>query len=453
MFAMLPRSKWFARAALVPLVFWGIPTARAQDDTQQLTAAYNAAGIDIFRQLELAPGNTGNIALSPYSIGTAMAMALSGARGETAAELAKVLKHQLDHTHIEAANAKVMAILNGYDKSAAQPSCAEGLQWTGERCEAPAPANSHPCPPQMRSDGNGGCAAIPAPPPSARLLTANALMLTSGLIAKDYTALIKDKYAAEVFQGADLDTINDWVKRKTEGKIDKILDRLDPTTAAVLINAIYFKARWLSTFDKQLTEDGPFNLAPSQKVSVPMMHQRSDYNVVARQGYRAIRLPYDVEALGMIIILPNKVDGLGEISRAIDAKALSELRAALHGETSKLVELSMPRFKAPYEASLKTPFQQLGMVLAFDPGKADFGGLTGHPASDAQFAVDDIRHRTVIEVTEEGTEAAAATAIGIYPASAPPKSEPFDIDRPFLFYVIDDATGAVLFEGRIVDPR
>ena len=113
----------------------------------------------------------------------------------------------------------------------------------------------------------------------------------------------------------------------------------------------------------------------------------------------------------------------------------------------------MPRFKAPYEASLKTPFQQLGMVLAFDPGKADFGGLTRHPASDAQFAVDDIRHRTVIEVTEEGTEAALATAIGIYPASAPPKSEPFDIDRPFLFYVIDDATGAVLFEGRIVDLR
>jgi serpin (serine protease inhibitor) len=197
MFAMLLRSKWFARATLVPLIFWGIPTARADDDAQRLTAAYNAAGIDIFRQLESAPGNIG---ISPYSIGTVMAMALSGARGETAAEMAKVLKHQLDRTQIEAANANVRTILNSYDTSSTQPSCAEGLQWTGERCEAPAEANSHPCPPQMRSDGKGGCASIPAPPPSARLLTANALMLIKGSIAKDYADLIKDKYAAEVFQ-------------------------------------------------------------------------------------------------------------------------------------------------------------------------------------------------------------------------------------------------------------
>jgi len=326
MFAMLLRSKWFARAALVPLVLWGIPTARAEDDTQQLTAAYNATGIDIFRQLERAPGN---IVLSPYSIGTAMAMALSGARGETAAEMAKALKHQLDHTRIEAANAGLLTILNGYDKSSTQPSCAEGLQWTGERCVARVAAPPS-CPPPMWFDGKN-CLGLPTPPPSARLLTANALMLTNGSVSKDYADLIRDKYAAEVFQGAGLDTINGWVARKTEGKIDKILEGLDPTTAAVLVNAVYFKARWSSTFDKQLTKDGPFNLSPSQKVPVPTMHERGNFKVTARRGYRAIRLPYDVEALGMIIILPDKIDGLAEVGNRIDAKELSAITRGQRG--------------------------------------------------------------------------------------------------------------------------
>jgi serpin B len=155
------------------------------------------------------------------------------------------------------------------------------------------------------------CVTAPTYPPSAKLAVADALMLTrhGGLVAKSYEALVKDKYAAEVFQNATIGDVNGWVNRKTEGKIDQILDRLDPDSAAVLLNAVYFKAKWAAVFSKDATKDEAFNLTSSQKVPVAMMHKIAIYKLVARPGYRAIRLPYNVGALGMIIVLPDAIDG------------------------------------------------------------------------------------------------------------------------------------------------
>jgi serine protease inhibitor len=373
-----------------------------------LIQAYNASGEALFRAF-----GPGNVAFSPYSIGTAMAMALAGARGETEREMITALEHRLSRPQIDAANATVRSILDGYDRSAA-------------------PSNHVP---------------------SVRLAVANALMLArfGDFVSSAYEALLEDSYAAEVFRNATLDDVNEWVSRKTEGKIDRMLDQLDRDSAAVLLNAVYFKAMWASVFDEDATGDEAFNLTPAQKVLVPMMRQVETFNCVTRMGYRAIRLPYEVDALGMIIVLPDAIDGDVRLDAGELLKLLADLRSP--GE-SREVALAMPRFKVSFKAELVKLFRQAGMVRAFEEEEADFSGMTGLPPSEAPLAISEIVHRAVIDVMEGGTEAAAATAITVRAAGIPAQQpERFRVDRPFLFYVVDDASGAVLFQGRIVDPR
>jgi len=420
---------------------------------QALTTAYNASGQELFRQFASAPGN---IVFSPYSIGTAMAMALSGARGETEKQMAAVLKLGMPRAAMEAANASALAILNGYDKSAVPPECPAGMSLDGRMCKGPRTAQGG-CPIPMRADGSQ-CAGPSKFPPSAKLAIANALMLTKagagGVVSPDYVALLKDKYAAEVFKDAQLADVNAWVNRKTEGKIDKILDRLDPSAPAVLLNAVYFKAAWLSTFKKPNTKDEDFNLSPSAKVQVPTMHQTGSYAVMMYPGFRAIRLPYVVRSLGMVVVVPERVDGVRELGQRLDAEGVSKLLADVQRAPFKRVELALPRFKATYKAELVGPFQQAGLTLPFDRARADFSGMTGKPSGKDGLMIGQIVHRAVIEVEEEGTEAAAATAIVMVPTAAMPVTpEPFRVDRPFLIYLVDDLTGAILFQGRISDPR
>jgi serpin B len=437
-----------AAAGLVLLLPGGV-AAQDTGRARLLTEAYNASGEGLFRQFP-----PGNVVFSPYSIGTAMAMALAGAREETEREMIAALKQRLSRPEIDAANTAVLSTLNGYDKSAVPPTCPAGMRLNDRRCESGPGANG--CQFQAQREG-GLCVATPTYPPSAKLSVADALMLTrhGDLIAESYEALLRDKYAAEVFRNATLADINGWVSRKTEGKIDKILDRLDPDSAAVLLNAVYFKARWASVFSKDGTKDEPFNLISSEKVPVAMMNKVVSCAVVARPGYRAVRLPYDVGALGMIIVLPDAIDG----DMRLDADELPRLLAALRSpaEIREEVTLALPRFKVNFEAELVKLFQQAGMVRAFDAEQADFSGMTGRPQSEAPFFIGGILHRAVIEVMEGGTEAAAVTAIGFRFTGGtrwgggPP--EVFRVDRPFLFYIVDDATGAILFQGRVVDPR
>lgn len=427
--------------------------AVAQDTSvKALTEAYNTSGQQLFKQFAKSGGN---IVFSPYSIGTAMAMALSGARGDTEKQMVKVLKHRLQHSVMETANASMLATLNSYDRSSEQPICPDNMRWSDQQCES-SPAADGRCPFPARREGELCIAAPTRRAPSAQLRIANALMQAkdSNLVAKEYSALLTDKYAAEVLQGVGVSEVNDWVKRKTAGKIDKIIDAL-PNVA--LLNAIYFKARWASTFSKHLTQDNLFNVSRTRKISVPMMENTSHFSVVTRQNYKAIRLPYDVNELGMVIVLPNKVDGVAWVSAQIDALELSKILAALRAAPTKLVALSMPRFKTSFAAdNLAVLFRQAGMTRAFDKQKADFSGITRQPASEVPFWIDEIRHRAVIEVMEDGTEAAAVTAIALRAASVPlrqPDPVRFQVDHPFLFYIVDNATGAVLFQGRITEPR
>jgi serpin B len=440
-----------ARGTLTALALLVTTAAHAAEDDariKQLTAAYRTAGQALFAKLADEPGN---IVFSPYSIGTAMAMAFAGAGGDTAAEMAEVLKLRMNRADVDAANGALIKILNGYDHSAAAPDCPAGATWNGKSCEGPAAGGR--CPGAMRKEGERCTGAPTHVPASAKLAIANALMMPGQgeAIRADYRALVRDHYAAEVFTGARLEDVNGWVSKKTEGKIPKILATLDPNAVAVLLNAVYFKAHWAQTFGKSATRDQPFSLSAAQTIQVPTMRQNGHFAVTARPGYRAIALPYDVDELAMVVVVPDEVEGLAEVARRLDGEELAALYAALATEQPRAVRLDLPRFKTSFAASLRPAFEALGMHLAFDRTRADFGAM----AAQGPLMISDILHRAVIDVMEEGTEAAAATAVVITARSArrPEEPEPFRVDRPFLFSIVDRATGAVLFAGRITDPR
>jgi serpin B len=204
-------------------------------------------------------------------------------------------------------------------------------------------------------------------------------------------------------------------------------------------------------FDPKLTRDDAFNLTRLQKVDVALMNQTAGFSLVSRGGYRAIRLNYQVPELGLVIVLPDDIEGVDAVARRLGANELSELFAALRdGQAKKPVALTLPRFKAEYRVDLTGPFRQAGIQKAFDANSADFSGMTGRPAGEGRVHIGQIVHRAVIEVAEESTEAAAATAVSVRSAAAP---VPLRVDHPFLFYLVDDTTGAILFQGRVTDPR
>jgi serpin B len=330
-------------------------------------------------------------------------MALAGARGDTEAEMAKVLGLELPHAEMNAANTAVMASLNK------------------------------------------------ASSPTFQLRTANALMLAKegDAISADYVAMLRQDYAADVFRGSSVAPVNAWVREKTAGKIDAILDHLDPMTVLVLVNAIYFKAPWQKAFDPKLTTSETFHLLEGE-AKVPMMFRRGDFAFAKRPEYRAISLPYTDRRVSMVVVLPDT--GIAEIVQHLDGDEMRALLAALHRQGQE-VDLSLPRFKANFAANLVPPFMAMGMHRAFDLHTADFSGMTGKPQSAFPLALSQIAHRAVIEVTEQGTEAAAATGIGPTTSAVHPSPEQFRVDRPFLFAIVDDDTGAILFEGLIADPR
>lgn len=365
----------------------------------RLIAAYNELGQRLFTEFANKPGN---VVFSPYSISTVMAMALAGARNETEVEMAQVLGLDLPRDEVNKANAVVLASLSKTSSA------------------------------------------------SLQLNLANALILANEqlVISEDYLAALRKDYAAEVFHGGNLATVNAWVKQKTNDKIDAILDHLDPDTALVLVDAVHFKASWQSKLDTLATDDAPFHLSDGTTANVPMMYRQGLFGLATMPSYRAIRLPYEGARASMVFILPDA--GVADVIPWLNGEELQHLLASLRGTSEQPVHLWLPRFKTNFKANLVEPFVKLGMRRAFDPHTADFSGVMGKPL----LRINQIAHRAVIDVKENGTEAAAATAVEeVFISMEDAHGQSFRVDRPFLFAVVDDETDAILFEGLIVDPR
>ncbi len=242
--------------------------------------------------------------------------------------------------------------------------------------------------------------------------------------------------------------INNWVAGKTNNKILDLIPQggLDSLTRLVIVDAIYFKGNWAQQFDKNDTQNTPFFISPSRNVSVPMMHLSKSENAsyYSDNEIKALEMDYQGDNLSMLILLPNPNHSLSEVEADLSSIEISDIRAQL---VRQPVQIWLPKFSMTKSKEMNNLLKELGMKSAFDPYTADFSGIN----STQGLYISYVFHKAFINVNETGTEAAAATAVVIEVTAFAPLPE-FRADHPFLFFIIDKHTGAILFMGRVVDP-
>jgi len=271
-----------------------------------------------------------------------------------------------------------------------------------------------------------------------------------------FTALVKTNYGAGLnevdFRNATesaRQTINRWVEDHTAGKITNLipLGALATDTKLVLTNAVYFKDRWLTTFDKKLTRDEDFHLANGRKTRVPMMQLSGEFNYAQEKGFQVLELPYQDKHLSMIVFLPDGTNGLSAFEKSISVGHIKGWLGNLRNTPD--VHVYLPRFKLTEQISLGDTLEAMGMRRAFDRHKADFSGVT----DKYPLFISAVIHKAYVAVDEQGTEAAAATGVVMVPTMAVIRRPPviFRADHPFVFLIRDNRSGSTLFMGRLSD--
>lgn len=267
-------------------------------------------------------------------------------------------------------------------------------------------------------------------------------------VEPDFINLIKTHFDASV-SGLDfrsptaVETINKWVKEKTQGLISKIIEQIPDEMVMYLINAIYFKGNWTYQFDARNTRDELFTLPNQSRVSTKMMSQEREHSYFANERFQAIDLPYGGGVFSMTIILPRAGT---DISMFLASFSTTEWESLVNSFSQTRAMLLLPKFKLEYSTGLKKALERMGMRIAFIRYVADFTRIN----KDGGLFISEAKHKTFVEVDEEGTRAAAVTSIGIGIVSAPPEMR---VDRPFIFVIREKKSGAILFAGKIVDPR
>jgi len=243
------------------------------------------------------------------------------------------------------------------------------------------------------------------------------------------------------------DIINAWVDENTNGKIKEIVEKpVDPYIIMFLINAIYFKGAWTYQFDEELTKDDWFYLADGSTVSCKMMEQRALHKYFVNDVFQAVDLPYGDGGFSMTIFLPHRDLHTDDIMAQLDQERYDLWISSLSFPEDSF-DVYIPKFKLEYELKLNEVLKTLGMGIAFDPGGADFSRMY----KEMKVWIDRVKHKTFVEVNEEGTEAAAVTSVGMAYSSTPTYSG-FRADRPFLFVIRENQSGVILFIGKIVKP-
>lgn len=384
-------------------------TAPAADQAEAVKGS-NAFAIDLYGKLSAQPGN---LFFSPESISTAFAMTYAGARGQTATEMASVFHFTLPPDRLHPAIGALLAAMN-------------------------------------------------APHQGYALSVANALWAEKDEnFLLDYLKLVQTNYGAG-FHPIDFKTapetaratINQWVEQQTNNKIQNLLGpgTVNPLTRLILTNAIYFKAAWADQFSENFTENKDFHLAAGKTVQAPTMYKGGSYYYLKGPSFQALLMPYEKDEISMLVLLPDAVDGLPALERSLSADNLAKWTSSLSYEDRVIV--SLPRFKITQQFELSSTLESMGLKTAF-ASSADFSGMTGDKSLDISAAI----HKAYIDVDENGTEAAAATAVVMEMATAmqsrtpPPPPIIFTADHPFLFLIQDNASGAILFMGRVTDPR
>lgn len=371
-----------------------------------IVSAYTSFGFKLFSQV--AGEDAGkNVFISPMSVAFALAMTYNGAAGTTKEAMARAL--ELQGMSIDEVNRASAALKDALDKA----------------------------------------------DPKVQLRIANSLWSKKGVSFKpDFIQRNREFYKAEVAELNFSDPsaagiINGWVSKNTEGKIERIIDQIEPSSVLFLVNAIYFKGKWAAEFEKDSTTEQPFTLTTGSRKQVQMMSQSGSYQYLENDDFQAISLPYGDKRWNMYIFLPAQGKSLAEFQKSLTA---SNWETWMRTFKNRKGEILLPRFKIEYEKELNNALKSLGMSVAFEQTGADFSGMI---QSSERAYINKVKHKTFVEVNEEGTEAAAATSVGISITSAQKPTQSFRmvVDRPFLCAIRDNQTGALLFIGTINDPQ
>ncbi|VVB51331.1 Serpin (serine protease inhibitor) [uncultured archaeon] len=371
-----------------------------------LVEANNRFAINLYK--EILKNDGGNIFFSPWSIETALSMTYEGARGKTASEMQKVL---------------------------------------GIPSDDAARRNSFK---QIQDQINAGSK-------DYRLSTANAIWPQNNYpFLPEYTSIIQNSYGGEsrpmdYVSNAEgsRQIINSWVENKTNDKIKDLIPQgaLTPMTRLVLTNAIYFKGKWVLQFNETNTKQEDFKVNATAKVKAPLMKktgEKAKFKYAEISGTQILELPYEGKEISMLILLPKEGD-MPAFEKEISAEKISEWRNSIY---ERRVDVYLPKFKVETKYFLPQQLSSMGMPTAFT-SNADFSGMDG----TRNLSITDVIHQAYVEVNEEGTEAAAATAVIVGLTSAMPAPTPiFRADRPFIYIIQQTDTGNILFIGKINNP-
>ncbi|MFN6525671.1 serpin family protein [Nostoc sp. ChiSLP03a] len=376
----------------------------ANTDTK-IVESSNKFGFKLFSEVLKNDRGEKNIFISPSSVAIALAMTYNGASGSTQQAMAKTLELQgMNLPEINSSYATVLKQLLDNSDTKVQLKIANSL-WANQKVS----------------------------------------------FAPDFLKRTQDFYQAKVsnlnFQDAAASSIiNNWVKENTNGKITKIVEKIEPDQVLFLINAIYFKGNWSNEFDKKETASYPFYITSNRSKQHPMMSQEGDYKYYESEKFQAVSLPYGKDGkISFYIFLPKKNSNLKAFYQNLNVENWEKWMTQFNNQKGFI---RLPRFKTDYEITLNDALKTLGMGEAFS-NKANFSGM------GKNFAISQVKHKTFVEVNEEGTEAAAATSVGIVATSARQEPEPFRmiVDRPFFCVIRDNQTGNILFMGSITEPQ
>ncbi|GAB1543902.1 serpin family protein [Scytonema sp. NUACC21] len=377
---------------------------QSSNPERKLVTANTKFGFKFFSEV-LKNDSSKNIFVSPSSVAIALAITYNGASGSTREAMKQALELQgLTLQEINSSNAKLIKRILENPDSAVKLTIANSL-WANKEA----------------------------------------------LFNQEFIQRTQDFYTARVTNLNFKDTgapniINNWVNDSTQGKINKIVEKIEPDQVLFLINAIYFKGRWTNEFNKQQTANYPFYLASGKQKQHPMMSQKGDYRYYENEQMQAVSLPYGQDGkVSFYIFLPKQNSSLQSFYQKLNAENWESWISQFRNREGFI---RLPRFKMEYNVTLNKVLTALGMGEAFS-NKANFSGM------GKNLKISEVKHKTFVEVNEEGTEAAAATSVGIMPLSAKmPTQEPFQmiVNRPFFLAIRDDRTGSILFMGSIVEP-
>jgi len=374
------------------------------EKSAKIIAADNQFGFEIFRKVNASLAEPKNTMISPLSVSLALAMVYNGTNGNTKKQMEEMLhKSNLTPDDINQSYKDLVSSLISHD-------------------------------------------------PKVELSISNAIYYRNSFNVKsNFITTNQNFYEAEV-AGLDftkteetLNTVNGWVNAKTNGKIDKIIEKVDPRDVMYLLNAIYFNGEWKYRFDAQETTDMSFTKEDKSVIQVPTMTIENPYNYYSDRNFQLLEMPYGSGKYSMLIFLPASGKNTDDVISLMTADHVTDWISQLTEQKKKVY---LPKFEFKFDKSLVDNLKALGMTDAFDNGKANLSGIS----DDAKLVISEVMHKTYIKVDERGTEAAAVTGITIRTNAIGPEENTFRADHPFVFAIREKDTQAILFIGKVMDP-